>query len=90
VVQSAKVHSEIKELLKKCVRQHVLKDPGLKSLYENKEMMCQAFKRLRKKSIRQLVRNGPGLKPLDFTGIFAGLKPCAPTEKRRWRVFRSL
>jgi|GEM_PF-161484 len=45
------------------------------------------LKRLRKKSIRQHVRNGPGLKPLDFAGIFAGLKSCAPTEKRKACIF---
>jgi len=47
----------------------------------------QGLERLRKKSIRQLVRNGPGLKPLEFAGIFAGLKPCAPTEKHKARIF---
>jgi len=37
--------------------------------------------RLRKKCVRQHMQKGPGLKPLEFAGIFAGLKPCAPTEK---------
>jgi hypothetical protein len=26
---------------------------------------------------------GPGLKPLVFAGFFAGLKPCAPSEKSK-------
>jgi len=50
-------------------------------------MESPGLKRLRKKSIRQHVRNDPGLKPVDFVGIFAGLKPCAPTEKHKACIF---
>jgi hypothetical protein len=33
---------------------------------------------------------GPGLKPLYMPGFFAGLKPCAPSEKANTLTFRSL
>src|SRR5216683_555474 len=32
-------------------------------------------------------REGPGLKPLIVAEVFAGLKPCAPTERQRQRLF---
>jgi hypothetical protein len=28
-------------------------------------------------------KKGPGLKPLVFAAFFAGLKPCAPSEKAK-------
>jgi len=39
------------------------------------------------KCVRQRLQEGPGLKPLEFAGIFAGLKPCAPTERHKACIF---
>jgi hypothetical protein len=32
-------------------------------------------------------RKGPGLKPLYLVGLFAGLKPCAPSESNNATFF---
>ena len=32
----------------------------------------------------------PGAKVPEFAAFFAGLKPCAPTEKQKQRLFRKL
>jgi hypothetical protein len=46
------------------------------------------LKRVLKKCICCQIREIPGLKPIEFAGFFAGLKPCAPTEKQLHRLFQ--
>jgi len=63
--------------------------PLIKTLILREERTAAA-QQAAEKSVWQHLQKGPGLKPIEFTGIFAGLKPCAPTEKHRACIFRSL
>ena len=47
------------------------------------EGIPRGLKRALKNDDCGLQEEGPGLKPLVFAEFFAGLKPCAPSEKAK-------
>jgi hypothetical protein len=47
------------------------------------------LKRVLKKCICGQIREIPGLKPIEYAGYFAGLKPCASTQKAKGSDFFS-